>query len=336
MDVSIKIPKWASYVVSDLTDMERRPQKLSPKTIRSFKLKLPDDCYFEYAFVRGDSETNPKAATDAKGLEPDPENKQKADNPWYPGISAVIGPDYRADPLANPQLEAKGKVRRFRLESKHLAETRRIMSYSPAGFEDKLLPTFYIQDGVAYYRIAKLPEVLETLIAEGYPPVHLIFIEPNDRAKEYRYNDSYQAFIIEELLPFIQTELATTSQRGAMGASLGGLMSAILGIKHPDLFQTVISQSGAFMGSPDELDFYTGQSSWVLETLGEKERLPLRWYIDTGKLEWLYDINKQVAEVLNAKDYDVQYAERNSGHNWVTWRNGLGEALKFALSGLKR
>ena len=331
MDLSIKVPDWAAYVVSDLTDMERRPQKVNSKSIRAFKLKLPDDCYFEYAFVREGRIDSP-AAIAAKELEPDPENPQKADNPWYPGISAVNGPKYQADPLANPQLEPKGKVRRFRLESKHLSETRRIMSYTPAGFETEPLPIIYLQDGVAYYRIAKLPEVLESLIAEGYPAAHLVFIEPNDRAKEYRYNDCYQAFMLQELLPFIENELITSEQRIAMGASLGGLMSTILAIKHPELFQTVVSQSGAFIGSPEEPDFYSGKTSWVLESLRAKERLALRWYVDTGTLEWLYGINKELAQILKAKGYDMRYAERNSGHNWVTWRNGLGDALRFALS----
>ncbi|MCA9836122.1 MAG: esterase family protein [Trueperaceae bacterium] len=333
MQVTIKVPDWASYVLSDLTDMDRNPQPLNPKTIRSFKLSLPDDCYFEYAFVREDRAES-AADIDAKVLEPDPENDLRADNPWYPGISALQGPAYKPDPLADPILEAKGKVRRFRLESEHLAQTRRIISYTPEGFDDKPLASIYIQDGVAYYRIARLPEVLETLIAEGYPPAHLIFVEPGDRAKEYRYNPHYQGFMVEELLPFIADELGASQERVVMGASLGGLMSGLLALNHPHLFQTVISQSGAFIGSPDELDFYSGKSSWVLETLQQEKPLPLRWYVDTGKLEWLYPINKQIAETLQAKGYDTSYAERNSGHNWVTWRNGLGDALRFALSGL--
>lgn len=333
MQVSITIPAWASHVISDLTDMERRPQPVNAKTVSSFKLKLPDDCYFEYAFVEAQSDPLNHGSINLKRLRADPQNPLKADNPWYLGISAIRGPEYKADPLANPVVKAAGILQRFKLESSELAETRRIVSYTPATYATVALPVIYIQDGLAYYRIARLADVLEELLQkEKLAPAHLVFVEPNDRFKEYRYNPAYQAFMVKELLPFITAKLKTTARRIAMGASLGGLMSSILALEYPDVFQTVVSQSGAFLGSPEDPDFYKSKSSWVLERLQKQDTLPVSWYIDTGSLEWLYDINKQVAEVLQAKNYVYRYAQRAAGHNWVNWRNGLADALRFVLS----
>jgi enterochelin esterase family protein len=319
MKLEIAVPSWARFIVSDFSDMERNPQ---PAESSVWTFELPDDAYVEYGFLDADG-----------SLQPDPNNPVRAENPWYPNASAIVAPQYKPDKYANPSTKAEGPVLRPRVESSYLKQTRRMITYTPKGFEHQPLPVIYVQDGIAYYRIAKLAEVLEQLLHESLiRPAHLVFIEPIDRFAEYRFNPAYRHFITDELLPNIDKELQTTSERMVMGASLGGLVSASLALEHPDLFQTIIAQSGAFLGSPGEPDFYRGKSSWVLATLQQRERLPLRWYTETGTIEWLRDINRQVNEVLLEKNYEHTYAERNAGHNWVNWRNGLSAALRFALA----
>jgi enterochelin esterase family protein len=319
VNVRVSIPEWAKFVVSDFTDIDRNPL---PIIDPHYDIELPDDAYFEYGFLDADNK-----------LQPDPNNPVKADNPWFPNLSAITAPHYKADTYANPTVKAEGRVLRPRLESSFLKQTRRMIVYTPKGFDNHALPVIYVQDGIAYYRIAKLAEVLEQLLQENkVRPAHLVFIEPIDRLVEYRFNSSYCSFITKELVPLVDEELQTTSERIVMGASLGGLVSAVLALEHPALFQTVVTQSGAFLGSPTEPDFYRGKSSWVLETLQQREHLPLRWYTEVGTIEWLTSVNRNVHEVLLQKGYEHVYAERNAGHNWTSWRNGLGNALKFALS----
>jgi enterochelin esterase family protein len=319
MNYTIQIPSWATFIVSDFTDMERNPQAV---TGTSLSFDLPEGAYFEYAFLDAEG-----------GMKADPNNAVKADNPWYPNASAIKAPNYKPDSYANPSTKAEGRVLRIRIESTFLNQTRRMIVYTPKTYEQQNLPVIYVQDGIAYYRIAKLAEVLEHLLQEQkIRPAHLVFIEPIDRLVEYRFNPDYHQFILTELIPKIDSDLQTTSERMAMGASLGGLASSVLALEHPDLFQTVISQSGAFLGSPEEPDFYKSQSSWVLDTLQQREHLPLRWYSEVGTLEWLTTINRKVHKVLLQKGYDHLYQERPAGHNWVNWRNGLAEALTFALN----
>ncbi len=322
MKVSIQIPDWATQVVSDLTDMDRNPHPVDRDKVRQFTLSLPDDVYFEYAFL------------DEGGMmRPDPENEVKADNPWFPKASAVYGPRYKPDPYAAPSAEAGGRTQRARLESRHLAQARRLILYTPEGHEEEALPVVYLQDGTAYYRIARLAAVLEALLRAGeVRPAHLVFIEPLDRAAEYCYNPAYQAFMTEELLPYVEGALTTTTERVAMGASLGGLLSATLALHHPETFGAVVAQSGAFLGSPEEMDFYTGKTSWVLEQLEAGRAKEVRWYVETGRLEWLLDINRRVHGALQSGGYQHAYHERNAGHNWVNWRNGLAAGLRFALN----
>ena len=322
MTADVTIPDWATHILSDHTDMERSPHPVDAARVKSFSLELPDDVYFEYAFQNAAGE-----------VLADPENPTPAQNPWFKSASAVVGPEFGFPDLVPDDFKAAGEVKRLRLESANLHQTRRVIIYTPVGYVGEALPCLYLQDGVAYYRIAGLPAVLEVLLARGdVRPAHLVFVEPNDRTAEYRYNPAYRDFMTEELLPLVEAEVKTIGERLLMGASLGGLLSATLALHHPELFSTVVSQSGAFLGSPDELDFYKGKTSWVLEALNERPKQDLRWYVETGTLEWLTGINRAVAEVLEAKGYDYEYQERNLGHNWMNWRLGLVDALRFALA----
>jgi len=162
-------------------------------------------------------------------------------------------------------------------------------------------------------------------------PAHLVFIEPVDRAMEYAYNPAYRHFMVDELLPWLERKLPSSGERIALGASLGGLVSAALALEHPELFQAVATQSGAFWGTPNDPDYYRSEQSWVVEQLKQGRAQAVAWYIDSGTLEWLYPVNRRVAAVLKSGDYRYAYAERNAGHNWVNWRNGLAAALRFVL-----
>ncbi len=319
MNVVIKPPPWATHILSDLSDWERRPQVLSG----ALRLDLPNDVYFEYAFLDADGQQRP-----------DPNNSTWAQNPWYPAARAIIGPAYKPDPYAEPdEALGRGRVQRHRLNSQALGQLRRITVYTPKAYEHQALPCILVQDGVAYYRIGKLHLVLEALLAKGLVrPAHLVFIEPTKREKDYLYNPKYGDFLVQELLPLLKTQLRPSTERILMGASSGALASATIALKHPDLFQAVIAQSGAFLGTPEEPDVYQSKRSWLLAELIQRDALPLRWYSDCGTLEWLTDINRRLAEVLTQKGYDHCYRERSAGHNWMNWRNGLGSALRFVLS----
>ena len=72
MKLQITVPEWATAVVSDLTDMDRNPHPVDAGKVSSFALTLPDDMYFEYAFL-----------DEAGKMRADPECETRADNPWY-------------------------------------------------------------------------------------------------------------------------------------------------------------------------------------------------------------------------------------------------------------
>ncbi|RKZ91115.1 MAG: esterase family protein, partial [Gammaproteobacteria bacterium] len=118
----------------------------------------------------------------------------------------------------------------------------------------------------------------------------------------------------------------------AWGASLGGLCSAHLAWAYPDRFQQVVSQSGAFLFSPD-MDFtfpFAGGESFRRMVARDGPR-PVAWHLDCGALEWLVQSNERLAETLDGQGATVSLRTRSAGHNWINWRNGLAEGLRFAL-----
>lgn len=324
MIVDLKAPPWATHFLSDLTDWQKGPvpvAELAP-------FSLPDDAYFEYAFQ------------DAAGeRRPDPDNPNPRLNPWWTYASNITGPDYRPDPLVEISGgRPRGRVLRLEIESRLLKERRRVLVYSPAGHAQDVMPVVLFQDGKAYYGWGKVPQVLDRLLASGLvKPAHLVFLPPRRRTKEYAFNPVYRDFVVVELLQEIERRIGCDGQRVAWGASLGGLLSAQLAWEHPDLFQKVCTQSGAFLFSPD-MDLenpFAGSESFLRRVLeaGQLDLPGLHWHLECGTLEWLADSNRRLAAALESRGESVSLIMRNAGHNWINWRNGIADGLRFALGG---
>ncbi len=322
MQATISVPTWARHVISDLTDMDRSPHRVDRRRVASFTLDLPDDVYFEYAFLDDDGR-----------IRGDPENPDRGSNPWYPEVSVLTGPSYRPDPLARPPEPATpGELTRHRVESRRLGQLRRVSVHTPAGASGPL-PVVLVQDGTAFLRVGKLGQLLDVLVARGEArPAHLVFVEPVDRRAEYGFGADYRGFLLDELLPVLRDEHAVADETMLLGVSLGGLLSMTVALEHPERVAAVGSLSGAFLGSPDDRDFYGASHSWVARELARRDAVPWRAYTDTGTIEWLTDVNRRVAELLAERAPAHAFAERNAGHNWTNWRNGSPAALRFLLA----
>jgi enterochelin esterase-like enzyme len=321
--VTFTAPDGASALIGDFTDGTDRPIKLAAG--QSVTLEFPRSAYIEYAFL--DADGKPFA---------DPDNPVKAQNPWYAYFRAVMMPRYRPHELREALPNApKGNVERLEWDGKVFSGKRRAYVYTPPGFDSSVqYPVFFVQDGVAYYRTGKLNAVADNLLHLGrIRPAILAFLEPADRTQEYFFNDAHLEFLLTEAVPQIESRYpisSATSERGLWGASLGGLASVYAAFTRPDAFGNVVTQSGAFQGEPDAA-YSRGANEWLLEQIASSEKRSLRISQDCGQLEWLLGANRRMAAALWDKGYAHQYVERASGHNWVTWRDGLADHLEFML-----
>ncbi|MCP4293279.1 MAG: esterase family protein [bacterium] len=287
--------------------------------------ELPDDVYFEYAYM--DAEGNKR---------PDPNNDRPILNPWWEFASNLSGPEYRPDPLSQiPTRSPQGSVQRLNLKSGILGQTRRVLIYSPAGMAQKALPHILFQDGKAYFGWGKVCQALDQMLGQKkVSPAHLIFVPPNNRTEEYAFNLEYEQFLLDELLPFAESRVPNNGVRIAWGASLGGLLSARVAWSKPGVFQKVVSQSGAFLFSEDMIlsNPFAGNESFTHQVMIDQPR-PLSWHLQCGNLEWLLESNLNLLAALKKQGMSARLIRKNAGHNWINWRNGLTEGLLFALGG---
>ncbi|MBZ9714036.1 alpha/beta hydrolase [Deinococcus multiflagellatus] len=323
-NVTFTPPAGAAGLIGDMTDWRKR----APLPVISgepITLRLPRGAWVEYAWV--DAAGEPFA---------DPDNPHKSLNPWWPYPRAAVVGAYARHPLwLAPEARLKGTAHRLTWEGGVFPGTRRAIVYAPHGHQPgTALPLYYVQDGVAFYRTGKLGDLMDRAAEAGLmPPAAFVFVEPGDRNEEYYLNPRYLDFLTTEVMPRVEGELVTPSVRGLWGASLGGLTSLFLGAGHPELFSRVASHSGAFIARPgatrDGGIDTVGAGEWLLERLRQTPPSHLTVSLDTGVLEWLTGPNRRMAGLLAEAGVTHQYREYPSGHNWVTWREALPEALLF-------
>ena len=319
MDFAPTPPAWATHLVGDPTDWLRAPLPLP----LAQPLTLPDDARVEYAFL------------DAHGtVRADPSDAGGARNPWWPQARALVGSAYHPDPLLARLDEAPaGTLTRHRIESTSFKRPRRVLVYAPAGHVEASLPVVFVQDGVAWHHIGQLDRVLEALLADGRArPARLVFVEPQDRTREYRFDEAFARFMIDELVPWVDGAFPGTGERMLMGASLGGLVSGWLAWERQGLFSTVIALSGAFLFGPgdDPAESFQG-TEWLVQQIRAEPPRQIRWVLSSGTFEWLTPANRRLYDALSRQGYDVSYRERSGGHNWTTWRDEVSNLLGIAL-----
>jgi len=317
--VELQPPSWATHLLSDLTDWQRSPLAVTEMA----PFDLPDDVYFEYAY------------RDAAGEHrPDPANRNPRLNPWWKFACHLTGPTYRPEPLARVgSVAPRGRLERLTFASRILGERRTVYLYSPAGSTARALPHVLFQDGKAYLGWGKVPQVFDRLLAGGQVrPAHLIMVPPREREREYAFAEDYERFIVEEVLPRAAAARPCDGERVAWGASLGGLFGAHLAWRQPDLFASVVTQSGAFLYSPgQDFDDPFGGDEYFIRQVRDGRPRSLRWYLDCGTLEWLRGPNERLHAALRERGASARLVLRNAGHNWTNWRNGLAGAFRFAL-----
>jgi enterochelin esterase family protein len=303
-------PEQAAYLIGDFTDWDERPLPISG----AITLEFPEGAYVEYAFL--DAQKQPFA---------DEANPQRPAHPWYEYHRACFlpGNNFQKPPHSSV---LQGEITKHIISSQVLEQPRTCIVYEPP-----LSPiaTLYIQDGEAFYHKLMLHQVADALITQKtIYPVRLVFIEPHDRVSDYWFNVRYETFLLESVLPLIERVYGATAQRGLWGASLGGMVSIWLAWRNASAFPLVVSQSGCFTADPKGGDYYH-DAEWLTDQLARTELCPVRFYVETGQIEWLLAPNRRFAAMLAEKEYSHRYVEHPGGHCWATWEQGLVPGLCY-------
>jgi glucoamylase len=267
-----------------------------------------------------------KLIVDGKWIN-DPLNPNKVDNGVGGENSVVTMPDYKPTRWDDDSVEAIIKdVDQIEIDSKKFGR-RRVKVYLPAEYYKRgnppKMPVLYLQDGSDYISRGKALYILENLIkSKKVEPFVIVFVDPLDRMKEYWANDEWADFMAHEVVPAVEKKysfaiMTGRENRALLGASLGGITAVHVGLKYPQIFSRIGSQSSSF---------------WIdnERVVKELEKLDpaakFKFYFDDGVLEGVED-SRKVVKLLQAKGFDVTYVEEQAGHNWTAWRDRLADAL---------
>lgn len=283
------------------------------------RMEFPLDARIEYTYVKDGQ------------FALDPLNKRQSFGGLGP-FSELRMPKYEPPNKINynPKIP-HGRIQAFRFRSKILDNNRMVHVYLPPDYDpSEKYPVIYAQDGTDYLRFGFFDNVLDNLIEEeSIDKVLAVFIDPVNRLAEYDLNDDYVNFLIEELIPYIDANYSTTrnpSKRLVIGASFGGLISAYVAFKHPEVFGNAASQSG----------YLSRKKDWIIRELEKSSRKKIKFYLDCGTYETNVGLifgnftegNRRMREILQKRGYEHVYQEFHEGHNWGNWCSRISSILE--------
>jgi len=233
------------------------------------------------------------------------------------------------------------KIKYEFFHSKHLD---RVMEFKHYGESGKPMMAFPSSGGRFFeYEDFKMVDACRPFIEEGliqlFTPDSIdreSWLEddmwPGDRA--YKHN-LYDAYIIEELIPYIQKKTGYTDKMITTGCSMGAYHAANFFFRHPDVFDTLIALSGIydarfFVGHHLDIhDVYLNSPVDYLTNITDP------WYIDqykesdiiicSGTGDWEEESiqhTKHLKHILEQKEIPawIDFWGSDVDHDWPWWR----------------
>jgi enterochelin esterase-like enzyme len=312
--------KSAPHLIDDTHNWEEDPQTMQQvgMDLWSYSIPIATDAYLEYAFL--DSKTGERVA--------DPLNPKSVWN----GVNAynhfVYMPRNGPTPLALPAKKTnRGTVTRHVIPTKEYAVgvNRTVYLYRPT--VKTPVPLLVVFDGFDYLKRGLLNIIVDNLIAaKRIRPIALALVQNGDKARnvEYSCSEATLGFLFDRVIPLAQENLILTppggEPYGVLGASLGGLMAMFTGMRLPQVFGKVISQSGSFI-MPE-------YQSVVVDFARHFPPPGIDIWMDVGRYEMLLDGNRDMYALLQEKKYRVRYHEYSGGHNYTCWRDDIWRGLE--------
>jgi enterochelin esterase-like enzyme len=249
------------------------------------------------------------------------------------------------------------------LTSKILNGERKYAIYLPPDYEtsQRSYPVLYLLHGAGddqsgWIQFGEVLHIADKAIKEGKAtPMIIVMPDANTGVRGYFNNISnewrYEEFFFEELIPYIESTYRVRSQkryRAVAGLSMGGGGSFMYALHRPEMFSSACPLS-AYIGPLSFEDFSRGYAKErdkydestlrnyyerhnvlsLLENTPAEKLKSVRWYIDCGDDDFLYEGNSLVHIAMRKKEIPHEFRIRDGGHTWSYWREALPVVLEF-------
>jgi len=239
-----------------------------------------------------------------------------------------------------------GKVETVAYKSKALGTDRKMVVYTPPGYDTSTTryPVLYLLHGAggietAWTQQGKANVILENLMAAGRMKP-LVVVMPfgyaaartgtagrGDAAENKMQREGFTRDFLEDVIPLVDKTYrvyADRDHRAISGLSLGGAQSLAIGLTHPELFSRIAAFSSA-MGAATNPEAGGFDFDKVLADAGTlNSQLKLLW-MGCGTEDTLFDSNHAFADLLTTHKIEHTFRVSGGAHTFAVWQRYLNE-----------
>lgn len=249
------------------------------------------------------------------------------------------------------------------LSSSILKMDRQYAIYLPADYETsgRSYPVLYLLHGAGddhsgWVQFGEVKHIADKAIADGTSTAMIIVMPDGNTGQRGYFNSpkgdwNYENFFFEEFIPFIEKTYRIRGEkryRAISGLSMGGGGTLMYALHHPELFSSACPLS-AYCGplsveelarpwekhlegisKEDQQKYFERHSALeLIKAMPEDQKKEVRWYIDCGDDDFLYEGNSLLHIAMRKKEIAHEYRVRDGAHNWTYWREALPSVLEF-------
>jgi len=261
-------------------------------------------------------------------------------------------------------LAQSGKVYdNLSLPSKILKSERKFAVYLPPDYETsgRSYPVLYLlhgagDDQTGWVQFGEVQNITDKAINAGTATPMIIIMPDANTGRRGYFNDikgdwNYEDFFFKELMPYVEKKYHIKTDkryRAVAGLSMGGGGSFVYALHHPELFSAACPLSAATgpltmeeaktqlaksnPNLPDSVvtKYYNTHSVvYMMNNMPEDQKKAVRWFIDDGDDDFLYEGNCMVHIAMRKKEIPHEFRVRDGGHTWTYWRASLPNVLEF-------
>ena len=249
------------------------------------------------------------------------------------------------------------------MTSKILKGERKYAVYLPPDYEtsQRSYPVLYLlhgggDDQTGWIQFGEVLSIADKAIHDGLATPMIIIMPDANTGRRGYFNSMkgdwrYEDFFFEEFLPFVEKKYRIKGEkryRAVAGLSMGGGGSFIYALHHPELFssacplsaytgpitledaQNNLKRDSVVTTDAQLTEYYNRQSALALiAAMPDSQKKAVRWYIDCGDDDFLYEGNSLVHIAMRKKEIPHEFRIRNGVHSWIYWRDSLPSVLEF-------
>ena len=260
-----------------------------------------------------------------------------------PGAPRIEAYAERAD-VAKGRFDPGGRGV-YQIESKALGK-QSVWIYTTPGLADTggASNLVLFLDGSGAWQLLPSRNLLDNLFHDGrIGPTIAVYADSPDRERDLACSDAYLAFLVDELLPWVQEKYGVDIAPATTvisGRSLGGLFAGYACLRRPDVFGNAMMQSPSLWWGQAR----DGRNEWLTRQFEATPGSRARYFVAPGLFETgansptsisILDSSRHFRDVLRTQGGSIEYREVFGGHDPLNWEVSLPEGIELFL-GQKR